>query len=646
MDVEHLSIHEGNGHNSDVAPWLSIPSRAVSVVEHPCIIKNVDKGITSLGGAAKLSKALRCKPMPDHERDETNPDLQLPDVISASLRPDDPYAKRILSTAVTVNNLLLKVTVPKRTGRKRKRGTAGPFLTEEEIIGSVSGSKSKSKPPTPYVDASVIYRSVKDNATEYSVAPVGIIDEAHRFRALPDIQVAASQDPLVKDIKENFLPLRYSRLKDFNLNLERGANLNRNIAVSAEYLQMPTAYSYKFQQNPFVKYTGDARNEVNLGKRLSVDGYYIIETTVEQVPTGPKPHLPAEHTLPPLTRSIILRIRQELARRPIITRHLLYNIIGWSKRERIREAAVYCGYFFVTGAWREALISWGLDPRKDPYFRKYQTVSFLSFHKVGTSLSRYVSDLQLRKLAETSPEELATQHIFDGVHVSETGNLFQFCDITDPLLRGILDTSEIRETCTAAFPGWYHIGTWAKATVILKDKMNKLLAGEKVDDSFYDRVLAWPAVWSDKEIFQSYRSELYDRDIRAEKIKEHNLMQLVRYAAMNPKYAFDQMEERDRRAREGTADPEHENNEGEEDQEVPEDLTEAPDTAEVIFLEGENDKEEEDDDDDDGEEGDFEGDQDEDEDEGANPGLSKFLDQHSDMDSDDVSESESGYEQD
>ena len=38
------------------APWLPIPSRAISVVEHPCIIKNLDKGIASLGGPVKLSK--------------------------------------------------------------------------------------------------------------------------------------------------------------------------------------------------------------------------------------------------------------------------------------------------------------------------------------------------------------------------------------------------------------------------------------------------------------------------------------------------------------------------------------------------------------------------------------------------------------
>ena len=42
--------------STQLAPWLPIPSRAVSAIEHPCIIKNVDKGITSLGGSVKLSK--------------------------------------------------------------------------------------------------------------------------------------------------------------------------------------------------------------------------------------------------------------------------------------------------------------------------------------------------------------------------------------------------------------------------------------------------------------------------------------------------------------------------------------------------------------------------------------------------------------
>jgi hypothetical protein len=47
-----------------LAPWLPIPSRAISVVEHPAIVKNIDKGITSLGGPVKLSKVGRNDEVP------------------------------------------------------------------------------------------------------------------------------------------------------------------------------------------------------------------------------------------------------------------------------------------------------------------------------------------------------------------------------------------------------------------------------------------------------------------------------------------------------------------------------------------------------------------------------------------------------
>ena len=101
-------------------------------------------------------------------------DDELKKLISVSLRPDDPFAKRLLSTPVRTNNLLLKVTMPKRTGRKRKRGTSGPFLTEEE---------AKQDGIQTYVDAPTIYKSLQDNASTYKVTLVGVIDETHRFRS-------------------------------------------------------------------------------------------------------------------------------------------------------------------------------------------------------------------------------------------------------------------------------------------------------------------------------------------------------------------------------------------------------------------------------------------------------------------------------
>jgi general transcription factor 3C polypeptide 5 (transcription factor C subunit 1) len=179
-------------------------------------------------------------------------------------------------------------------------------------------------------------------------------------------------------------------------------------------------------------------------------GCVIIKPDAQSVPTGPKWDLPPEDSLTPYLQSLIANIRDELQSRPIVTRHYLFNKLGWDKRDRLREAAIYCGYFFETGPWREAIITWGLDPRKDPSFRQYQTISFLSYKATGTAKRFAVFDENVRKFARMSADELKTQHIFDGVHVSETGNLFQFCDVTDPIIRTILDTKDIRPTCAVS----------------------------------------------------------------------------------------------------------------------------------------------------------------------------------------------------
>ncbi|KAJ4346770.1 tau 95 subunit of transcription factor TFIIIC [Didymosphaeria variabile] len=580
------SMDAANKHGSEdaveqTAPWLQIPSRAISVVEHPCIIKNIDKGIVSLGGPVKLSKGLRSKlePQPNAE----SPDA-LPKVISVSLRPDDPLAKRLLSTPVATNNLLLKVTVPKRTGRKRKRGSSGPFIADADA-GAATGKSQSPQNQHAQTDAATLFRSLQDNASRYDVSVAGVIDETHRFRNLPDLQYAASTNSTMLKIRDHVLPLSFSKLKNFNLNTAAGPDLTKDVGPSAEFLQLPIAYNYRFQQNTFVKYKDDngAVAEVNLHKSLAWSGYSIIKPNAEGVPMRPKSSLPRESDLTPYVQELIRSIRRELEKRPIITRHLLYNTLGWDKRDRLRQAAVYCGYFFETGPWREALIAWGVDPRTDPKYRFYQTVSFLSYKKTGTARHFTRFDQHVRDLAELSPQELRKQHTFDGVHVSRTGNLFQFCDVTDPLIQRILRTEDIRTTPAPTAQGWFHVGTWAKATVILKHKMNTILAGDKPDDSIYERILAWPELWDDKTFFAEHTKELHDKEAVSRKSVEHTVMKNVRYAAKNPRYAFERLEAQQGQSS-GAEHPQTE--EVEEDVEVEEDMSEVPERAEDILNEG------------------------------------------------------------
>ncbi len=276
-------------------------------------------------------------------------------------------------------------------------------------------------------------------------------------------------------------------------------------------------------------------------------------------------------------------IREELKKRPIITRHLLYNKLGWDKRDKLRQAAVYCGYFFETGPWREALIYWGVDPRKNPHYRKYQTVSFLSYLKTGHLRHYKAYDRHVLQLSQMSAEELETQHTFDGVNVSRTGNLFQFCDITDPLIKKILATKDIRTTCAPTFQGWYHVGTWAKATVILKHKMNTIIGNETPDDTIYQRIIGWPELWDDQEIAATYKEEVNNRQVHEQKRKEHDVMHQVRWAARNPRYAFEKMEAAN------TQEEDVEAGDMIEDVDIPEDMTENPVTArEILDDESEN----------------------------------------------------------
>lgn len=76
-----------------------------------------------------------------------------------------------------------------------------------------------------YIEAADLYRTLQDNASNYKVAFVGVVDETHRFRgiyvymplvshtaadptAMPDLQYAASQNDVMVGLRNHVLPAR------------------------------------------------------------------------------------------------------------------------------------------------------------------------------------------------------------------------------------------------------------------------------------------------------------------------------------------------------------------------------------------------------------------------------------------------------
>jgi general transcription factor 3C polypeptide 5 (transcription factor C subunit 1) len=93
---------------------------------------------------------------------------------SLVLRPEDVMARPLQSISTASNNILLRVTVPKRTGRKRKRGSNEPFKDDPDLVRQEDG------PPRP--TARDFLRSLRDNVGKYQVEPVGLVERTHVFR--------------------------------------------------------------------------------------------------------------------------------------------------------------------------------------------------------------------------------------------------------------------------------------------------------------------------------------------------------------------------------------------------------------------------------------------------------------------------------
>lgn len=108
------------------------------------------------------------------------------------------------------------------------------------------------------------------------------------------------------------------------------------------------------------------------------------------------------------------------------------------------------------------------------------------------------------------------------------------------------------------------------------------------DPKLYERVLQWPDLWDDAAVYETYRDEMYDKEVHREKLAEHQLMNTVRWAAKSPRYAFERIESGTGGQKNGNGEAEMEN---EAEVDVPEDLTELLDGADAILDEGGDDDE-------------------------------------------------------
>ncbi|OTA94382.1 hypothetical protein M434DRAFT_30003 [Hypoxylon sp. CO27-5] len=451
-DIEYLSG----------APSFDVPQRKIVAIEHPCVVLNLDKGLATFGQDPDFQKLL------SDTADTTSVPLWF--------RPDNPTSKPLVSHHAATNNILLKITVPKRTGRKRKRGTDDPFTGDVDT--AVTSEADQISSIGRHDRPKSILRKMQDNIDDYQVEAVGNVHDTHRYRGLADFQFANTSDSFLTKTAEHLLPMKVSKLREIKFAPGVATGPGQEIIPPPHFTDRVIGFNYNYEQNPNTKIEGDGGKQqlINIQGRKKHSYGYFINYDKKIVPQKPRREPAME-----IPESLMKQLHTLMDERPIWTRRAILNrVTGNFTDSVLRIALQLVGYQFRGGPWRDAFVKYGVDPRPNPSFRIYQTLAFkLERNIIGTKKIPWevVRKGQMKK----HKRENRNSHLWDGENYSTDGKFWQVCDVTDPFVRNILDHAPLRSECDVE-SGWYYRSTWTKVKMVMKVKMIAIKRGRMGSD--------------------------------------------------------------------------------------------------------------------------------------------------------------------
>ncbi|KAL6830976.1 RNA polymerase III transcription factor IIIC subunit domain-containing protein [Trichoderma sp. SZMC 28015] len=447
----------------DGAPRYAIPPRELTAVEIPAVVEDVDRAVKAFGRVPSLRHVLD----------------PLRNSIPLYINPEEPFCPPIMSHNARSHNVVLKVTVPKRTGRKRKRGTDEPWQGDIELQGADTSPSENSENVCSIArldDPRLLRRKLEDNVDKYHVEAVGMIKHTHRFRGLADFYWDMDKSSFAQRFVDQVLPGDVEKLKEFKFTpgIDQGSNVD--IIPPPIFTHMSLPFNYFYSQNPYVRLTEDG-GTVNTTAVKQV-GHFI--GTEDAAPTGPQ--IPPDMTDPRMVE-VIAQLEEAFEDRPVWTRRSLLNHLAGKLRNwnELKKYLNYAAYQFKGGPWRDGVVPYGIDPRTDPKYRIYQTLMFKLPKQKRARKDQTWQSLRRVQMGRTKEfvQELSASHMFDGETYHTDGKVWQVCDITDPLLRELLDNAEVRSTWDVS-SGWYHGGLWAKVKAIMKTKLVAIQFGRQL----------------------------------------------------------------------------------------------------------------------------------------------------------------------
>ncbi|THV03289.1 hypothetical protein K435DRAFT_715662, partial [Dendrothele bispora CBS 962.96] len=498
---------------SDRAPSHPLPSTPFYSVEYPGYVRpeSVPKAIQNLGGPSSLEAAFRR----GASKAET--------LVELKLRPDIPFAHPIPGEIVATNSIVFKVTKRRRKNRKPDAydNAGNPIIGDYKaeavgVLPKVVRFRSMvdyQYQPNPE-DTLTHLRSAMDamdvsSITSYTIPPekedyiIATEEEAsssHSNPPRPDFEMNLDPQLLTE---QNGIPTAQASTSNEASNevpplrTAKASKSNLRLFPPPLFSRQTIAQGYNFKANPASivstivdSETGEERKRFINRMRWKGYGPATIAFADTTVPDTPPPNL--EGIREQVDDNIVKKLEELFTERPVWTRMSLFNQVSAAVAREIHNSKVILPlvcYNFQDGPWRDTLVRFGYDPRKDPEARFYQRLYFRNASHpmnrpsvVTRRQERAAANTASNSLLDVDQDERRTSHIFDGQTLTKETAAFQLCDIVDPMLKDMIENhSEVREACHER-DGWYSTHSLERIKMVLRHKFFSLLDGRIATD--------------------------------------------------------------------------------------------------------------------------------------------------------------------
>ncbi|CAG8484210.1 5336_t:CDS:10 [Acaulospora colombiana] len=362
------------------------------------------------------------------------------DLMELRFRPGDPFCHPINGDVIPTSNLLLKVTWK----RKKRKSRFSQHISDDQTGNE--GMADYQFVPNPN-DTIPKYRRTLENFD---------VDNIMDFDS-----IMSGENP-----EDNLPPPSFSRIE---CPMEYG--YRQNMAVVKVLIQK-----------------GDGQVRYNVSSLSPAFNF-------SPVPDAPPPDsVRHRHLASPESVSRIQKATTDLPD--------LSVVLGETDMDKAGAIGLLplVSYWMLNGPWRDCWIRYGYDPRRNKEARFYQLLDIRNTRR-PTRLDRAKRLLRVQGESTTDlcglphMSDDATNsiprktHIFDGHTTKRDIAVFQMCDITDPLLKNLIESPDaVQEDCTER-DGHYKQDALLKMRKIMRRKFKALIEGKTLKDEDFEDLL-------------------------------------------------------------------------------------------------------------------------------------------------------------